>query len=125
LKKIESLDEIAVVFSSTSYKFFSNILQPLFIFSIVFGVLLFILIETWEGRCKVFGFEFLSIGIFFFFLPYLKDILLRELPEGLPINENIFDLIFNEITQILLLFLILGLILIMAWGLIKLRKKAK
>jgi hypothetical protein len=124
LKKVKSPEEFSVVLSSTSHGFFSKILMPLFVFTIVFGAILLILIESWEGRCKTFGLEFLSIGVFFFILPKLKNFFLQKLPEGLPVGESI-SLVFDEITKILMFFLVLGLILISTWVLIKLRKKSK
>ncbi|MEM5879048.1 MAG: hypothetical protein QXU74_00965 [Candidatus Aenigmatarchaeota archaeon] len=125
LKEIRSGEDIAVVFSSLSHNFFEKIFGQLLMATVVTGIALFFLIETWDGRFKVFGLEFLSIGVFFFFLSYFKVFLIERIPKDLPIGENVLDIVFNQLSSILLIFLILGVAFFVAWILMKFFGKSK
>ncbi|MEM5782346.1 MAG: hypothetical protein QXD43_04085, partial [Candidatus Aenigmatarchaeota archaeon] len=125
LKEIKTGEDIFVFFSFKGHNFFSSIIKPLYILTIIFGILLFVSIETWTGRLKIFGFEFLFIGIFYFLLPYFKKLMSEKILKEMPISENILDLIFNQLNQIFMIFLISGIILIIIWGFTKLFVKFK
>jgi hypothetical protein len=123
VKNIKSGEDFAVVFSLTAHKFFERILWPLVAITVSTGISLFFLIETWSGRFKTFGFEFLSIGIFFLVLPYFKEFLAEGIPKN--IGENLLNAIFNQISSILLIFFLLGIVFIVAWVLTVVNKKLK
>ncbi|MEM5829171.1 MAG: hypothetical protein QW040_01035 [Candidatus Aenigmatarchaeota archaeon] len=122
VREIRSGEDILVFFSLKAHKFFNSIILPIFILTIIFGVLLFLSIETWSGRARTFGFEFLSIGIFYFFLPYFKRFVLERILKETPISEDALNLIFNQLNSVFKIFLIFGLILIVAWIFVKFKK---
>ncbi|MEM5836204.1 MAG: hypothetical protein QXR09_00905 [Candidatus Aenigmatarchaeota archaeon] len=125
IKEIKSIEDVVILLSLKAHRFFGTLLQPLLIFTIVLGVLLFISIETWSGRLKVFGFEFLSIGIFYLLIPFFKKIISEKFLREVQIGENILDLIFDKFESILLIFLISGLVLICIWISVKFSRKHK
>jgi hypothetical protein len=126
VKNIRSGEDFAVFFSLKAHGFFERLLWLLLITTIVSGIALFFLIETWSGRFKLFGFEFLSIGIFFFLLPYLKDFASKKIPKEIPAVEKVLNLILDQLSSILLIFFILGILFVSAWILIKIfGKKSK
>ncbi|MEM7821729.1 MAG: hypothetical protein QXX38_02885 [Candidatus Aenigmatarchaeota archaeon] len=126
IRNIKSNEDIVVFFSLTAHDFIGEIIKPLFIITLVSAALLLILIETWNGRLKLFGIEFLSYGVFFFLLPYIKTFLLGKLPEEVPVEENTLDLVLSQLSPILLIFFALGVFLIGCWFLLKVfGKKSK
>jgi|GEM_PF-5634289 hypothetical protein len=126
VKNIRTGEDFAVFFSLKAHNFFERLIWPLLAITIGSGIALFFLIETWSGRFKIFGFEFLSIGIFFFLLPYFKDFAVQKIPKDIPAVENILNTVLNQLSSILLIFFILGIIFVSAWVLIKIfGKKSK
>jgi hypothetical protein len=126
VKNIRTGEDFAVFFSLKAHDFFDRLLEPLLITTIVSGIALFFLIETWNGRFKLFGFEFLSIGVFFFLLPYLKDFAIKKMPKEIPAVENVLNMVLDQLSSILLIFFILGIVFVSAWILIKIfGKKSK
>lgn len=119
VKKIKSGRDIFFLLSFKTHEFLGNIFQYFSILTFIFGILLFISIETWSGRLKTFGFEFLSIGIFYFLLPYFKKFISESFLKEVPIGENILESIFNQFNPILITFFICGVILIAVWVLLK------
>jgi hypothetical protein len=126
VKNIRYGEDFAVLLSLKAHDFFDRFIRLLFITTIITGVVLFFLVETWGGRFKLFGFEFLSIGIFFFILPYLKDFLIKKIPKEITTLENLLNIVSNQLYSILLIFFILGIIFVSGWILIKIfGKKSK
>jgi len=127
VKNIRSGEDFAVFFSLKAHDFFDRLLWPLLIITILSGVVLFFLVETWSGRFKLFGFEFLSIGIFFFLLPYLKDFAIKKIPKEITVLENVLNIVLDQLSSILLIFFILGVIFVTSWILTKIvgRKSKK
>jgi hypothetical protein len=116
LQGISSPVDAIVVFSSTAHDFFNNLLLPVAIATVLTGVAFFFSIETWSGRFKTFGLYFLLNGIFFFILPYIKSFVLLKLPlEAADIAGSVVDAIFDLISPILLIFLLLGIVFIFVW----------
>jgi hypothetical protein len=125
VQKIKSAEDATVFFSSLSHTFFKEALMPMILLTILTGITLFFSIESWPERCKTFGLEFFFIGIFFLLIPYVKSFTLGQLPLEVAIVENIFDKVFELISPILLIFLIVGIILLGMWSLSKFLVKKK
>jgi len=126
VKNIRTGEDFAIFFSLKAHDFFNRLFWPLLTITIVSGVALFFLIETWSGRFQLFGFEFLSIGIFFFLLPHLKNFAIEKIPKKISELENVLNMVLNQLSSILLIFFILGTVFILAWILSKIfGKKSK
>mgnify|MGYP000119369538 CR=1 FL=1 len=126
LKNIKSNEDLAIFFSLKAYNFFERLIWQIFIGTILSGFILFLLIETWPGRFKFFGFEFLSVGIFFFLIPYFKDSLTQKIPKEIFEIENVLNMISNQLSSIFFIFFLLGILFISAWILVKIfGKKSK
>lgn len=115
LRGIKSVTDAIFVFSLTSYNFFNSILLPLALATILTGAILFLSIETWTERCKVFGIEFISIGIFSFLVSYIKGFTLGQLPLEAAVAGDVFDEMFNVVSPVLQIFFFAGIILVGIW----------
>jgi hypothetical protein len=126
VKNIKSGEDFAVLLSLKAHSFFDKLIWPLLILTTTIAVVLFFLIETWSGRFKLFGFEFLSIGIFFFLSPYLKDFVIKKISKDVTGLENVLNIVSDQLSSIFLIFFTLGIISVLAWILIKIfGKKSK
>lgn len=119
VKELKSSEDFAVLMSLKAHEFLKDITKLLLVLTTVSGILLFISLETWLGRIKTFGLEFLSIGIFYFLTPFLKRIFIEKFLSKSLIDLTSLDLIFNKIKFITMIFLVSGLILIFTWILLK------
>jgi len=116
LQKISSPLDVIVVFSSASHEFFNGLILPATAATALTGAAFFFSIETWPERFKTFGLYFLLNGIFFFILPYTKSLILSRIPgESADIVGSVVDAIFNLVTPILLVFLVVGIIFVSVW----------
>jgi len=120
-----SPEKVTVLFSSTSNKFFDKIILPIALATVFTGLLLFASIETWSGRFKTFGIEFLFIGIFYFLMPYLEGIVFKLLPPQASVAEGVYGVVSKIISPVLVFFFTIGVVFTVLWVLSKFMKKKK
>jgi len=125
-EKILSTPEKAMaLLSSTSNKFFDKIFLPMALATVFTGLLLLASIETWPGRFKTVGIEFLFIGIFYFLAPYLEGFIFKLLPPQASVAEGIYETVFKMTSHVLLIFFVIGVVFIALWVLSKFLMKKK
>ena len=125
LQEINSAEGAMILFSSTAHAFFNNLILIVLLVTALIGAILLLLIETWPERFKSFGLHFLFIGVFFFLMPYLKELVLEKLPPELAVIGDVLDPVFKIISSVLLIFLIVGVILAGIWLLMRFFVKKK
>jgi hypothetical protein len=125
IQEIKSPEQATIIFSQAGHVFLNGIFLPVLVITAFAGAVLFLLIETWPERFKAFGIEFFFIGIFFFLTPYLKNMFSGNLTPESKMAGDVFDMVFNLISPILLIFLVVGIILMVLWIITKFFLKKK
>lgn len=123
LREIKSPEDFTVILSSKAHEFFDKILLPSVLFTALTGFFLLISCESWDERFQTFGLNFLLVGIFFLIFPFFKEMLLSKIPPEAALLEEIFNMIFELISPILLAFLILGIAMLLLWIFTKFKKR--
>lgn len=121
----ESLMAIA---SNKSNTFFKTTLSYSLIGTFIFGLIWFIAIESWPSRFKSFGWTLIIISAPFFLMNYVTDLILPKL--GIPTEiistvSNSFSRLTSTMTTYNLIFLVVGIILMVAGYFLALKKKKK
>ncbi len=111
---------ITILFSKNANDFFKQIQIYVWIATAVIGGILFFLIETWSGRLRSFGINFIFVGLPFFVMNYFKGKLLSAVPEQFVAAAGpLLDSLFKPVEQIYMIMLVGGVILVVASFVVK------
>ena len=111
---------LTILLSKKANDFFKQIQIYSWIATALVGAALFFLIETWSARLKNFGITFIFVGFPFFLINYIKDILLRAVPQNLLAAVGpLVDSLFKPVAQTYLVIFIAGVALVAASFVIK------